>query len=81
MIARAAKTSPVPELSRLTEAARQQIEETGADSFVSLRMNSYFDRQTLLQLINHIAQCVRHADDVGEQSGQPEPPMTRDLES
>lgn len=80
-IADAANKSTLCDLSRLIAVARQRIVETDADSFVSHRMNNYFDRQTLLQLIDHIAQYVDHPEDVGEQSGEREPPMTRDLKS
>ena len=80
-IAGAAKQSDIPDLSRSIETVRQHIIDSGWDSFVSHRMNNFFHRQTLLQLIDHIAQCVGHADDVGEQSGEPEPPITRNLKS
>jgi hypothetical protein len=72
-IARAAKQSGIPDLSESIDVARQRIVDTRGDSFVSHRMNNYFDRQTLLQLVDHIAHCVRHADDVGEQSDEREP--------
>lgn len=77
-IAAAAKESVVPDLLGSIDTARQRIVETGGDSFVSHRMNNYFDRRTLLQLIDHIAHWVRHADDVRKQSGESEPPITRD---
>jgi hypothetical protein len=80
-IARAAKQSEITNLSSLIDAARQQIAETGGNAFVSSRMNNYFDKQTLLQLIDHIVHWVGHADKVGEQSGEREPPITRDGES
>jgi hypothetical protein len=80
-IAGAAKQSDLSNLSRSIETARKQIIDSGGDSFVSHRMNNFFQRQTLLQLIDHIARCVGHANDVGEQSGEPESPITRNLKS
>lgn len=80
-IAGAAKQSAIPDLSRSIETARQRIIDSGGDSFVSHRMNNFFHRQTLLQLIDHIARCVGHTDDVGELSGEPEPPITWNLNS
>jgi hypothetical protein len=72
-IAGAANQSEIPDLSQMIAAARQRIVESDAESFLSHRMNNYFDRQTLLQLVDHIADCVCHADDVGEQSDEREP--------
>jgi hypothetical protein len=62
-IASAAKQSEIPQLSGSIDAVRQRIAQTDGNSFVSHRMNNYFERQTLLQLIDHIAHCVCHADE------------------
>lgn len=72
-IASAARKTELPDLSQSIAAARQRIIEADGDSFVNHRMNNYFDRQTLIQLIDHIAHCVRYADSVGEQRDQREP--------
>jgi hypothetical protein len=73
-IARAAKQSEITDLSQSIDDARQRIATTTGDSFVSHRMNNFFHRQTLLQLIDHIAHCVRNAEVLGEQSDAPKPP-------
>ena len=77
-IACAARKSELSDLPHSIAVARKRIAETDADSFVSQRMNNYFDRQTLLQLLDHIAQCVRDAEDVGKQGGEPERRIARD---
>jgi hypothetical protein len=71
-IAGAARRSEIPNLSKMIDAARQRIVETGGDSFVSHRMNNYFDRQTLLQLIDHMSHCVRHPGGLSEQRDERE---------
>lgn len=76
-IAGATKQSDIPNLSQAIDTVQKRITDTVGDSYVSHRMNNFFHRQTLVQLIDHIAHCVRHADDVGEQSGEREPPITR----
>lgn len=73
-IARAAIQSQISDLSQSIDVTRQRIAATNGDSFVSHRMNNFFHRQTLLQLIDHLAHCVRNAEDVGQQSDAPKPP-------
>jgi len=71
-IANAAKHSAIANLPQRIDNAPKRIIETGGDSFVSHSINNFFDRQTLIQLIYHIAYWVRHAEDVGEYNGERE---------
>ena len=72
-IKHAARQSEIKNLSISIDDARQRIAASIGDTFVSHRMNNYFHRQTLLQLIDHIAHCVRQAEDPGEYDDKCEP--------
>ena len=80
-IAGAAKVARLPYLSQSVAEIRQRITESNESVFVSHRLNNFFDKHTLLQLIDHIAICVCPADELGTQNGHPEEPMTRHLET
>lgn len=66
-IATAAQHSDRDDLQRRFNAVRSRIAETNGDTFVSHRMNNFFHRATLVQLFNHIAYWIEHADEVGKQ--------------
>ena len=66
-IAVAKTQSCISDLSRVIGTVREQIGGTDGASFVSHRMNNFFHRKTLLQLVDHIAKCVRDVDNKGEQ--------------
>ncbi len=66
-IAVAKKQSGISDLSRAIGTVREQIVGTDGASFVSHRMNNFFHRKTLLQLVDHIAKCVRDIENKGEQ--------------
>ena len=53
-IRRAASTVVSKSLADNLASLRGFIEHSGADIFVSQRLNNYFDRQVLLQVIDHI---------------------------
>jgi hypothetical protein len=59
-IATAARRSTIPNLAEAVETVRQRIAETQEEVFVSPRMNHYFHPETLMQLLDHIAHCLRH---------------------
>lgn len=57
-IARAAMQAGLPDLAERIAQVRERVASSGGDVFLSHRMNNYFDRQVLLQLIDHIAACL-----------------------
>lgn len=57
-IARAAMQAGLPDLAERIAQVRERVAGAGGDVFLSHRMNNYFDRQVLLQLIDHIAACL-----------------------
>ena len=57
-IARAAMQAGLPDLAERNAQVRERVAGAGGDVFLSHRMNNYFDRQVLLQLIDHIAACL-----------------------
>ena len=62
-IVSAAKLSVVADLPRAINDVRMRIVDADADSFVSYRMDNYFHKTTLLQLVDHIAENIRCVDD------------------
>ncbi|NUA31867.1 DUF6331 family protein [Cupriavidus basilensis] len=48
----------LPDLAERIAQVRERVAGAGGDVFLSHRMNNYFDRQVLLQLIDHIAACL-----------------------
>jgi hypothetical protein len=72
-IARATRDFGDPGLPDRIAAVRNRIAEAGGDVFVSHRMNNYFDKQVLLQLLDHIACCVVYGRGVDEQPDADEP--------
>lgn len=39
-------------------AARERVAGSAGDAFLNRKMNNYFDRLVLLQLIDHVAACL-----------------------
>lgn len=72
-IATAAKHFDLAELRRCFHEVQSRIAEANGDTFVSHRMNNFFHRLTLVELVDHIAYWMTHADDVGERSHALEP--------
>ena len=72
-IATAAKRLGIVQLRQCFHDIQSQIADANGDTFVSNRMNNFFHRVTLLELVNHIAYWIAHAGDVGEQSPALEP--------
>jgi hypothetical protein len=58
-IMRAAKEFADPNLEKRIVGIRDRIAEITGDVFVSHSLNNYFDKRVLLQLFNHLANCVQ----------------------
>lgn len=71
-ITNAATKSNDLDLAKRIVDVRKQIVESHGNSFVSNRMNNYFAKPTLLQLIDHLAHNMQTGI-VGEQSDEREP--------
>ncbi|MGI9516975.1 MAG: DUF6331 family protein [Pirellulaceae bacterium] len=63
-VARAARQWQGADLSDLMALVRANIEEMSGDECLSHRMNIHLHKQTFLELLDHLADCIRNAGDI-----------------
>lgn len=55
------------------EQIRKQIVDTDGDVVVSRKINNYFDKTVILQLVDHITSSIRNSDSFLEKTNYDEP--------
>lgn len=63
-VARATRQWEGEDLSGLMACVRANVEQSPGDEYLSRRMNLHVHKQTFLELLDHLADCVRSAGDI-----------------